>query len=137
MSARVCNADHQIRNLGPAKWGAMIVLHCSNPEPYMSAQGQNPKLPHCNSNGRFTSDSGHHQHRGWEGFGFRWPIGLTRLALAAFHATALATKGCRIAPTCTCVHTPPRAVRTLRSLSFAAIALWLVAPARMMSSINR
>jgi hypothetical protein len=44
----------------------------------------------------------------------------------AFHATlvtALASKGWRIAPTCTCVHTPPRAVRTLRSLSLAAIAL--------------
>jgi hypothetical protein len=54
------------------------------------------------------------------------------------YAAALApspSKGCRIAPTCTCVHTPPRAVRTLRSLSFAAMALWLVAPARMISSM--
>jgi hypothetical protein len=33
-----------------------------------------------------------------------------------FHAAAALTssKGCKIAPTCTCVHTPPRAVRTLR-----------------------
>ena len=30
-------------------------------------------------------------------------------------------KGLRIAPTCKCVHFPPRAVRTLRSLSFAAM----------------
>jgi hypothetical protein len=65
----------------------------------MSLMGQNPKLPHCTSNRRFTSDSGHHQHRGWEGFGCRGPVGLTRLALAVFHAPALATKGCRIAPT--------------------------------------
>jgi hypothetical protein len=47
----------------------------------------------------------------------------------------LPSKGCRIAPTCTCVQTPPRAVRTLRSLSLAAMALWLVAPARMISSM--
>jgi hypothetical protein len=58
------------------------------------------------------SDSGHHQHRGWERFGCRGPVGL-RLALAVFYAPALATKGCRIAPTCTCVHFPPHAVRTL------------------------
>jgi hypothetical protein len=30
---------------------------------------------------------------------------------------------------------PPRAVRTLRSLSFAAMALWLVMPARSISSM--
>jgi hypothetical protein len=41
----------------------------------------------------------------------------------------------QIAPTCTCVHIPPRAVLTLRSLSLAAMALWLVAPARMISSM--
>ena len=34
------------------------------------------------------------------------------------HATAMTSKGRRIAPTCTCVHRPPRAVLTLRSLSF-------------------
>jgi hypothetical protein len=40
----------------------------------------------------------------------------------AMAALAAATsKGWRIAPTCTCVHTPPRAVRTLRSLSFCAM----------------
>src|SRR5262249_17991126 len=39
------------------------------------------------------------------------------------------------APTCTWVHLPPRAVRTLRSLSFAAMALWLVTPARSISSM--
>jgi hypothetical protein len=60
---------------------------------------------------------------------------LRALALAVFHAPALAAKGCRIAPTCTCVFFPPRAVRTLRLLSFAAMALWLVAPARMISSM--
>jgi hypothetical protein len=47
----------------------------------------------------------------------------------------LGRKGAGSPPTCTCVHTPPRAVRTLRSLSFAAMALWLVAPARTISSI--
>ena len=55
--------------------------------------------------------------------------------LGRIQAAALASKGCRIAPTWTCVHTPPRAVRTLRSLSFAAMALWLVAPARTISLI--
>src|ERR1700730_8642190 len=48
---------------------------------------------------------------------------------------ASSSKGRRIVPTCTCVHVPPRAVRTLRSLSLAAMALWLVAPARMISSM--
>ena len=51
---------------------------------------------------------------------------------APYATAALASKGCRIAPTC--VQTPPRAVRTLRSLSFAAIAFWLVAPARIEQS---
>src|SRR5256886_1693611 len=59
-------------------------------------------------------------------------------ATSALHAAAAVlapSKGCRIAPTCTCVHVPPRAVCTLRSLSLAAMALWLVTPLRMISSM--
>jgi hypothetical protein len=33
----------------------------------LAAMGQNHALPQRNSNRRFTSDSGHHRHRGWEG----------------------------------------------------------------------
>src|SRR5256884_2854033 len=57
------------------------------------------------------------------------------LALHAAAAVFAPSKGCRIAPTCTCVHVPPRAVRTLRSLSLAAMALWLVMPLRLISSM--
>ena len=39
MSARVCNAGHQIRNLRPEKWSSMVVVRCGNPDPRMSAQG--------------------------------------------------------------------------------------------------
>src|SRR5499433_1779326 len=56
-------------------------------------------------------------------------------ALQAAAGVLAPPKGCRIAPTCTCVHVPPRAVRTLRSLSLAAMALWLVTPLRMISSM--
>ena len=48
----------------------------------MSEMGQNPNLPHRNIDGRFSSDSGHHRHRGWGGLGCRGPVGLTHLALA-------------------------------------------------------
>jgi hypothetical protein len=123
------NSRSNSGNCEPRNRGPLTVLHSSKPEPRMSLVGQKHALPHRNSNRRFTSDSGHHQHPGWEGFGCRWPVGLTRLALAVFHAPALAMKGCRIAPTCTCVHTPPRAVRTLRSLSFAAMAVGQLATA--------
>jgi hypothetical protein len=50
-------------------------------------------------------------------------MAVTPALLLLFHAAALAEKGWRIAPTCTCVHVPPRAVRTLRSLSLAAMAV--------------
>ena len=53
-----------------------------------------------------------------------WCLSLYTTALAA-----PSTKGRSTAPTCTCVHLPPRAVGTLRSLSFAAMALRLAAPA--------
>src|ERR1700730_5654983 len=86
-------------------------------------------LPHRNSNGRFTSINGHNVGEFY--LRCRPPTLLARHA----RATLAPAKGGRIAPTCTCVHTPPRAVRTLRSLSFAAMALWLVAPARTISSI--
>ena len=40
-------------------WGSMVNLHCENRELPMSQLGQKHALPHCNSNGRFTSISGH------------------------------------------------------------------------------
>jgi len=39
-------------------------LRRGNPDPRMSLVGQNPNLPHRNSNGRFTSRSGMSRH-GW------------------------------------------------------------------------
>jgi hypothetical protein len=36
------------------------VLHRSEILLFMSVQGQNRRLPHRNSNGRFTSDNGHY-----------------------------------------------------------------------------
>ena len=39
--------------------GAGAALRCGNPEPGMSESGQKHALPRCNSNGRFTSISGH------------------------------------------------------------------------------
>ena len=63
-----------------------------------SALGQNPRLPQRNTDGRFASDSGHHQHRGWEGFGCRGPVGLTRLALACFTRRRVPRKGAELPP---------------------------------------
>jgi hypothetical protein len=37
--------------------------HCRSAQP-MSLMGQNRRLPQRNNNRRFTSDSGHHRHRG-------------------------------------------------------------------------
>jgi hypothetical protein len=42
-------------------------VHHSKLGPLTSATGHNRRLPQRNSNRQFTSDSGHHQHRGWEG----------------------------------------------------------------------
>ena len=60
------------------------------------------------------------------------PLPLLGASSPSLYMTALAVpsaKGRSTAPTCTCVHLPPRAVGTLRSLSFAAMALRLAAPA--------
>src|SRR5262249_25097861 len=57
------------------------------------------------------------------------------LALHTAAAVLAPSKGCRIAPTCTCVHVPARPVRSLGWLGLAAMALWLVMPLRMISSM--
>jgi len=99
----------------------------------MSAWGQKRLLPHRNIDGRFTSIN-RHTKAVLSAPSNRLIVGCD--AMSAYGTAALApSKGWRIAPTCTCVHTPPRVVRTLRSLSFAAMALWLVGPARMISSM--
>ena len=60
-------------------------------------------LPQRNSNCRFIPDSGHHQHGGWEGFGCRGPVGLTRLErLSCFTRRRLRRKGQN------CPHLPMR-----------------------------
>ena len=38
-----------------------MVVHHSKMGCRLPALGQNPKLPHCSSNGRFTSISGHYE----------------------------------------------------------------------------
>jgi hypothetical protein len=58
MSARVCNADHQIRNLRPEKWSSMVVVRCGNPEPRMSAQDHLHALPRRSIAVRFIPVSG-------------------------------------------------------------------------------
>jgi hypothetical protein len=44
--------------LGPCFPKSCVVHHSILAHP-TSATGQNPNLPHCNSNDRFTSDNGH------------------------------------------------------------------------------
>src|SRR2546423_8232816 len=49
--------NDQNRKLPSAKWGATVNLRCRNADPLMSESGQNPNLPHRNTDGRFTSIS--------------------------------------------------------------------------------
>ena len=46
------------------EWEAVFVHH-SKIGGRLTALGHNPKLPHCNSNGRFSSVSGHKGRRSW------------------------------------------------------------------------
>src|ERR1700730_1122791 len=54
----VCNFVDQIRKLPHAEH-SMLILRRSNSGPSMSLEGQNLRLPHRNTDGRFSPMNGH------------------------------------------------------------------------------